>query len=176
MKELYFIALIIPEPQIHSIEAIRTSISNQYDCHHALKSPPHITLHMPFRLEAHRQSELTELLSTIPKPKVFDIQTEDIQCFDQRTIYIDVNDNLEMSNYRYTLQEELFQHLGIGKEKRTIFHPHITLANRDINPVHFKDIVAFAKNSISPMSFAIREVSTLKHNGKNWEIIGVDNA
>ena len=170
MKELYFISLLVPSPETHEITLIRNELSQKFNCHHALKSPPHITLHMPFRLDPAKYDLLEKALRGVEKPASFHIVTGSIKHFGNRTIYIDVVENSSLSQFRAMLQDELFSQIQIPREKRHAFNPHITLANRDINPNSFDDMMTFLQGKTYADKFTVHEISLLKHNGEKWEI------
>jgi hypothetical protein len=45
---LYFIAHVPEEPVFADLMALKTAVRDLYGSKAALRSPPHITLHMPF--------------------------------------------------------------------------------------------------------------------------------
>ena len=69
-QKLYFIALVPPEPIFTEVEELRTYFSHHFESSAALKSPPHITLHMPFWLKAGKESLLIEQLEKITKERI----------------------------------------------------------------------------------------------------------
>jgi 2'-5' RNA ligase len=55
------------------------------------------------------------------------------------------------------------------------FHPHITIANRDLKPSDFiKAWEHFAKNDFNEM-FQIRSISLLKLGPDKWNVVGEKN-
>ena len=59
MPNRYFIAIIPPEPIHDQIVNIKKDISTKHNTYAALKSPPHITLHMPFNLEHNKEKKIS---------------------------------------------------------------------------------------------------------------------
>ena len=75
-QKLYFIALVPPEPIFTEVEELKNYFSQHFESSAALKSPPHITLHMPFRLKDDKEILLVEHLeknyySVISKKSVY---------------------------------------------------------------------------------------------------------
>lgn len=46
---LYFIALVLPSPLYEEVTRLKEYFRDRYNSKAALRSPPHITLHMPFK-------------------------------------------------------------------------------------------------------------------------------
>ena len=61
-KNLFFIALIPPEPIKSEVMAFKKEMEEKFDSKAALRSPPHITLHMPFQWREDREGLLKDKL------------------------------------------------------------------------------------------------------------------
>ncbi|MEM9078853.1 MAG: 2'-5' RNA ligase family protein, partial [Bacteroidota bacterium] len=64
---LYFIAIIPPDPIFSFALQQKEYIAEYYNSKAALRSPPHITLHMPFRLKESREAPLIQYLDNLAK-------------------------------------------------------------------------------------------------------------
>ena len=61
-ESLYFIA-VLPSEEIHEeITVLKHEIAEKYESKHALRSPPHITLHMPFKWKDKRFEDLVNVM------------------------------------------------------------------------------------------------------------------
>jgi 2'-5' RNA ligase len=170
---LYFIG-IIPPPNIYSeIQLLKETIHKKYNSKASLNSPPHITLHMPFDWKLRKEELLTEKLCLFSKSiHVVDIHLKDFNCFEPRVIYLDVTENEPLKN----MQQKLFSYckkelnLFNAQYKEMPFHPHITLAFRDLKkPMFYKAWQEFKTTSYQA-TFTLKHLVLLKHNGKKWDV------
>jgi 2'-5' RNA ligase len=166
----YFIAIIPPEPAFSEIEKIKHEISQKYNNKSALRSPAHITLHMPFEMKEEKESFLVETLSSFCFQKNFDVRLKDFSCFEPKVIFIDVLKNETL----HALQEQLVYHI---KSKLNIFnqyedkrgyHPHVTIAFRDLKKTDFYLANEEYKTKMFDAEFGVNSFFLLKHTGKIW--------
>ena len=61
----YFLAIIPPTSLNEKILEIKTYFRDQYYCKAPLRSPGHITLHMPFIFKLKKENELVEKLRNV---------------------------------------------------------------------------------------------------------------
>ena len=57
MNQLYFIALIPPEPLKDQIQDIKLEVTEKFNSSHSLNAPPHITLLSPFRMDEEQEDQ-----------------------------------------------------------------------------------------------------------------------
>ena len=169
-KKLYFIAIALPSPQKEEIIALKESFVDRYGVSHALKSPPHITLHMPMRIETDREAELVEQLkntcSSIDKGLY---RLKGLSSFPPRTIFIDVEKNTWLENARITVQKAM-KKAGFGRLDKQ-FHPHVTLMTRDLD----KETYQRAFPQLQVLSFDdvlhAERITLFKHDGNQWQAL-----
>lgn len=170
MNQKYFIAIIPPEPVLTAIEKIKKEISLKYNNKSALRSPAHITLHMPFEIKAEKEemmvSKISEFDFTIP----FKIQLNNFSSFEPKVIFIDVVPNEILS----VLQKELVYHIKSNlnifnqyADKRA-YHPHITIAFRDLKKSGFYLANEEYQSKTFNTEFQVSSFFLLKHTGKIW--------
>ncbi len=101
----------------------------------------------------------------------FRLQLENFGAFPPRVIFID----LQHSEPLFTLQQELLRYckrelnLFNANYKDQPFHPHVTLAFRDLKkPVFAQAWGEFESREFSG-SFQVSDIHLLKHNGKTWD-------
>ncbi|MES2132427.1 MAG: RNA 2',3'-cyclic phosphodiesterase [Bacteroidota bacterium] len=172
MLQKYFIAIVPPEPVLSSIQTIKQTIFEEYGTKGALRSPGHITLHMPFSWEENKEEKLVTELSSFKFEKSLSIQLKDYDCFEPRVVFITVTENQEL----YTLQKELVKQ---AKQKLQLFnqsddmrgfHPHITVAFRDLKkPVFYKMWEEYQSKEFTA-EFECSSICLLKHVDQNWEV------
>jgi len=169
----YFIAIIPPPPIYDKANALKNLFKDQYNSKASLNSPPHITLHMPFEWKEDRETLLIEKLSDfvngLPKPR---ITITGFDCFRPRVIFLNVQKTPELAKLQKELQsfcKRTFQ-LFNAQYRDLPFHPHLTLAFRDLKKNAFEEAwKEFEKKEFSA-SFLTERIALLKHNEKTWEV------
>ena len=71
MIQKYFIAIVPPEPLLFEIQEIKKTISQNYKTKGALRSPGHITVHMPFNWEEEKEVKLLSCLEAFKFDETF---------------------------------------------------------------------------------------------------------
>lgn len=170
MNQKYFIAIIPPEPVLSDIEKIKLDISQKYNNKSALRSPAHITLHMPFEMKAEKEKMLIEKISEFSFSIPFKIQLKNFSCFEPKVIFVDVMPNEILS----ALQKELVYHVKSNLnifnqyEDKRGYHPHITIAFRDLKKIDFYLANEEYKTKSFHAEFKVNSFFLLKHTGKIW--------
>jgi len=163
----YFIAIIPPEPVAGEIYKIKEYVRDQYKSKASLNSPTHITLHMPFEWEKEER-----LVSTLQKFEFakFDIELKDFGCFEPRVIFVDVvrNEILQKMQSRLISFCKAELNLFNAGYRDQPFHPHVTIAFRDLKKPMFESAWSEFKSKQYSATFECRRVSLLKHDGKYW--------
>lgn len=169
----YFLGLIPPSPIAEEIALLKEYFRDHYHSRAALNSPPHITLHMPFEWREDRESELVASISTFAsRQSAFPLQLRDFGCFEPRVIFINVLpepalDGMQSSLHRYCkTQLDLYNALYQDRP----FHPHLTLAFRDLKKSAFRTAWEEFKNRNFEAVFAVNAICLLKHNGRQWNL------
>ena len=91
---LYFIAIIPDAFFCEEVVSIKKYIRDTYGSGHALRSPAHITLHMPFKWRDDRLGTLNRTLKDFSAGRQrFSVELEDFGSFSKRVIFIAVNEN-----------------------------------------------------------------------------------
>lgn len=172
MLEKYFIAIVPPEPLLSEIQEIKLSIFETYQTKGALRSPGHITLHMPFSFESEKEENLIKALEDFKFYKSFKIQLNHFACFAPRVVYIHVEEQALLN----TLQKQLVQHVkqnlqlfNQSDDKRG-FHPHVTVAFRDLKKQNFYAIWETYKTKDFKAEFLCDSFFLLKHLNQRWEV------
>lgn len=172
--ERYFIAIVPPEPFLSETQSLRVYMSETYSNKASLNSPPHITLHMPFRWKEKKEQLLIDKLASFAKSlEPFSISLQNFAAFPPRVIYVDVlrNDGL------VTLQKSLerfckveFQLFNANRLNQA-YHPHLTVAFRDLKKDKFKDAWAeFSERNYSA-TFICTSITLLKQEDKQWHVL-----
>ncbi len=172
-KNLYFIAIIPPEPIKSDTQEIKRIFADQYESKGALKSPPHITLHMPFKLKVEKEPELIEKFKLLAAhQQSIEMVLNGFGHFKQRVIYLNVEHNEHLFNLFLEVRKFMKINYNIfnADYKNRGFHPHLTVAFRDLTKEKFKEAWPFFENRSFHRSFTTQAIALLKHNGTSWDV------
>lgn len=171
-KQLYFIALIPPPELREAVKALKEEMKSRFGAQHALKSPAHLTLQMPFRW---KESEEAFLLASLKgfaaQQQPFQINLSGFDCFPPKVIYIRVENHRPIIQLHEQLKVHLIESLGFTPEQvNSRFHPHLTIATRDLRKSSFREAWAEFESRKFTVSFEAESLFLLKHTGRFWEI------
>lgn len=173
-KILYFIAIIPPEPIYGEALALKHHFENQYNSKAALHSPPHITLHMPFTWKESKEIELVNKLETFSLTQnSFEIRLNNFSAFEPRVIFIDVIKDEKLASLQKQLKRFCKVELNLfnADYKEFAYHPHITLAFRDLKKPEFYKAWEEFKEKKFETTFNADSIALLKHDGKEWKVL-----
>jgi len=168
----YFIAIVPSEPLLSEIQNIKQEVFEKHQSKGALRSPGHITLHMPFSYEEDKVDKLINCLSEFQFNTTFPVSLNNFDCFEPRVIFI----NVEHNDVLHDLQKQLVNHvkknLNLFNQSDDMrgFHPHITIAFRDLKKATFYK--AWEEYQSKPFSgnFKCQSFCLLKHEKDNWTV------
>ncbi len=172
-ENLYFIAIIPPEPLYTETLTLKNHFKDQYNSKAALNSPPHITLHMPFKWRATKETELVSSLEKFSaKQKPFEIRLTGFGSFEQRVIFLDVKKDEKLELLQKQLKRFCKVELNLfnADYREFAYHPHITLAFRDLKKAAFYKAWEELKEKKLEANFTLGSIALLKHNGKVWNV------
>ncbi|MEO1049884.1 MAG: 2'-5' RNA ligase family protein [Bacteroidota bacterium] len=172
-ESLYFIAIIPPEPINSEILKWKHLFADQFNAKQALKSPPHITLHMPFKYKIEKEEKLIHAISRFANTRTsFLINLENYGAFPPRVIYIRVVLSEPLASLKTGLTRMAKQELNLfnANYKERPFHPHMTLAFRDLKKPKFLEAWPLFEDKVYETSFEATDLVLLKHNGKHWDV------
>jgi len=168
----YFVAVVLEEPVFTEAEQIKQKLFTQFNVKAALRSPAHITLHRPFEYKFEKEEKLITILKQFAVENSIEIELNGFNCFDERVIYIDMKLNNALlqlyNNLRRFMQEKL--HLTNEVNQIRAFHPHVTVAFRDLKKKLFTDIWTFLSTTGFEANFQCKGFHLLRLE-KKWEVI-----
>lgn len=167
----YFIALIPPSPAFEQAQQWKEYFHVEFNSKAALNSPPHITLHMPFEWKTEKEAKLIEQLQRFAQTQnKFSLELNGFGCFEPRVIYINVLENAALSQLQSTLARFCKIELNLFNANRMDqpYHPHLTVAFRDLKKQVFPKAWAFVKDLTFEAQFICQEFVLLKHDGRLW--------
>lgn len=170
--KMYFVAVVLPATLNEKIHVYKKQMQERYGCKVGLKSPAHITLAPPFWMEEANESALQQDLQKLAQQVApFPLTTNDFSAFRPRTIFVAVRESSALQAVKKTA-DAFFRHSAYGmKIENRPFHPHITIATRDLHKKDFAEAWPFFQQEIFRESFDAAGLSLLKHNGRNWDVV-----
>ena len=169
---MYFIAVILPAALDEMVLKEKRRMQELYGCRVGLKSPAHITIVPPFWMEEEKEEQLKQdmaiISTTVPS---FRIATNHYAAFKLRTIFVAVQDSEELKRLKKA-SDSYFQTADYKiKIENRPFHPHITIATRDLHKKDFAEAWPHYENKKFIEEFEAVGLSLLKHNGRHWEVV-----
>jgi 2'-5' RNA ligase len=167
----YLIAILPPEPIAGELLRLKEYFSDNYNTKASLNSPAHITMHMPFEWRADREKQLVEILNEFTsKEDPLSIELKNFGSFPPRVIFVDVVRNQALEDCQKRLLQFCKTRLNLFNAlyRDEPFHPHVTLAFRDLKKEKFKEAWAEFNDKEFNAVFECRRLSLLKHDGRFW--------
>lgn len=172
MSLMYFVALILPKHLDQRILAWKQQLHERFGCKVGLKSPAHITVLSPFWMPAEDEAALIgELEMLAVGVQAFSLRTQNFSSFGERTLFVAVEESGALQELKRSVDGHFTSTDYVGKKETRPFHPHITLATRDL---HKKDFAAvwpeFATKTFRE-EFVADGLALLRHNGTKWDVL-----
>lgn len=167
---LYFIAIVLPEALQNEVTAFKKHIASTWGPRHALRSPPHITLQPPFAWPEKRLPELQACLKDFAgRQTPFQVRLKNFDVFPPRVIFVKPATNQIMEQIFRHLKQELESKLGLkdARNERP-FHPHVTIAHRDVEAHSFPLIWDYFKTLSYERMFEANGICLLKLVEGKW--------
>lgn len=171
-RKLYFIALVPPSPWYEQTFEWKHYCANEYNTKGALKSPPHITLYMPFEWTEEKENVLMKSLTEFSaKQKPFELTFDNFSSFPPRVIFIAFKPSAALTELQKTLMHFCRTELNLlNTNNRDLpYHPHLTIAFRDLRKADFHRAWEEFKDRKMEGTFLVNNLVLLKHNGAMWE-------
>ena len=170
----YFIATLPPEPVLSEIKAFKNDLLQSYKARIALRSPAHITLFPPFDRDETFEADLTEKLGLFAQSQSpFLIKLDGFGCFYPRVIFVKPHANELLNKLRISLLNYLKENLELVHERfeKQDFHPHLTIANRDLRGEDYDLAWQDFQNRTYQREFMVNSITLLKHDGQRWQVL-----
>ena len=168
-RSLYFIAIVPPPGIKDEIQSITENISDKFNTTKALNSEPHITLIPPFWYPDKKVDVLKSVVSQLIKDSwSFPIILNGYDTFPARVLFVSVEKSEELQELYERAHGYLPVELRSKIKKYRDYHPHITVAFKDIDQKNF--IAAKEEYQDKPYDriFEMSEIILFRHNGKSW--------
>ncbi|RNL84907.1 2'-5' RNA ligase family protein [Sinomicrobium pectinilyticum] len=171
-QKLYFIAMVPSSDIRERVRDLKEELKERFGVKHALKSPAHITLQMPFRRDQAEETAISEVLEEFAREQLsFQVDLSGFDSFPPRVIFVKVNNHEPIKQLCESLRIVLSDRLKFTeKELSHKFHPHMTIATRDLSEDLYDRIWPEYESRELKASFTASGICLLKHNGRFWDI------
>jgi 2'-5' RNA ligase len=168
----YFIAIVVPEPFLSEVEAVKMQLFSKYQLKGALRSPAHITLHRPFTWKTAKEAELISALKEFKSDSSFELHLDNYNFFEPRVVFIDVRPDNQLLTLHSKLTDYCRQKLRLFNESEDErgFAPHVTVAFRDLKKPLFYELQKEFRLRSFEAKFPFQGFSLLRLENK-WEEI-----
>jgi 2'-5' RNA ligase len=177
MNSLYFVALIPPPELCAEVTAFKEHIAQQYNSKKALRVIPHITLKAPFTISSHQDDEVLVWFKHLtPNLPPFIVQLDGFGTFDNPAnpvLFVKPIPSAPM----FLLQNEIirafqkqFPDIVVHSTEKK-FHPHMTIAYRDLSYAEFTKAWAEFKGKEYTALWECTSFCLLKHDGSKWHVV-----
>lgn len=166
----YFLAIVLPSPSQKQVMTFKEYVREHFNSKAALRSPAHITLHMPFEWKLKREEELIQTLHNFKFGEPIRIDLHNFNCFEPRVVYVDVKPSEALDGLQKKLVQHVKSNLHIMNEAYNPrgFHPHVTIAFRDLNRQKFREAWAHFREKTYAAQFTASSFHLLKHSPGKW--------
>ncbi|WP_051315389.1 2'-5' RNA ligase family protein [Algoriphagus terrigena] len=170
VMQKYFLALVPPAEILDKAHKIKIALRDQFGIKYALKSPPHITLKMPFSYnEAKEDVLVANLQEHLKGQEAFRVKIDGVGTFGNRVIYLAIEDSEILRSCQRGLTKFCKERLHLTQElSDRNYHPHLTVAFKDLKANHFSDALAFVKQESFTTVYYAAELTLLKRIDGVW--------
>ncbi|PST84464.1 hypothetical protein C7T94_07090 [Pedobacter yulinensis] len=163
MESLYLLAILPPAELSARIHAIRQECAEAFGTTAALRPPVHMTLAAPLRMDSAREDSLLRSLEAACNQSPFNIELENFSGFENTAVFINVKKTPQLSRLRQEIMRRLPVKGPVGP-----FHPHFTVAYRDIAEVYPMIMARYRRRKFFA-AFVSSGFTLLKHDGQSWQ-------
>lgn len=127
---------------------------------------------MPFSFEETKEDKLINCLQAFQFYTPLTISLKNYGCFEPRVIFINVAEHETLFVLQKKLVRHVKQHLQIFNQSDDMrgFHPHVTIAFRDLKKANFYKVWEDYKSKVFFESFPCHSIALLKHEKDQWNI------
>lgn len=171
-NNLFFFGILLPFNIAAEVDEIRKEFEAKYDSSKALKAPPHITIIPPlFASEDFEQAIESKVEEFVKDCAHFEIKLNGFGEFNKKVIFVEVEKNARLHAF-YDAFSAFFTGLGFElTSMNKFFHPHVTVAFRDLTKENFEKAWPSFENREYKDSFSATSIHLLKHRDEKWQVI-----
>lgn len=147
-------------------------MAEKYNSSRQLKIPVHITLIPPFRYE-NEGKVIKAFEETTDQQKINkNIELKGFDHFREKVLFVAVNKSQDLDQLQLSIHNGISNMLDLKwPEHYQSYHPHITIANRDLTPNAFLKAWPIFKDRPYTRTFQLKEICLFKHIDGKWNPI-----
>ena len=166
---LYFIGIVAPEEINSRVTEWKNYMLQHFNCKVALRSPAHITLIPPFNLDRTEEALLTsDILGFASGRQPFQVTMKNFSSFPPRVIFAGVEPSEELKNLQKDLEEYLVNKSYPVKKSARPFHPHVTIANRDLRKEDYQKAFNYFNSTTFGAAFTATHIDLMISKPEGW--------
>ena len=168
----YFLAIVPAGEVQEKATELKFKLRETFNLRYALRSPAHITIKMPFLWNESKEERLKHrLASFFQNQPEFPLKLKGIGKFGRRIIFVKVREQPLLVELQRNLVQMCKAKLNLKLElSDEAYHPHMTLAFKDMKAPLFDSYFDFLKDLDVNYSVEVKEVALLKKNGGKWTV------
>ena len=171
-SQMHYIALVAEEPILTEIAQFKDEMLEQFGCRAAMKSPAHITLIPPFYWSRGMQKILMDTFRGFrSEVEELDIRVNGFGHFKRNVLFAAPEHNVPLLQLQRDCVDYFRPLLGDKIAEKRPFHPHITIANRDLKSEDFDRAWEMFQNRPYIREWTVDKLSLLQHDGSRWQVI-----
>lgn len=166
----YFLALVPPPEILEKAHHIKLLIRDQFGIKYALKSPPHVTLKMPFNYNEAKETLLKKKLGDfLQTQKPVALKIEGVGTFGKRVIYLGIEKSPELAELQTSLKNFCKKELNLVDElSDRNYHPHLTVAFKDLKVGQFDEVLDLVRGQSFHAEYDAVDLAILKRVDQKW--------
>jgi len=168
---LYYIAAVCPEEINEKLEGYKQYMQAKYGSRAAQKSPAHLTIVPPFKAEEDMEKLLQDFVSAFNFSLVpFNIRLNNFGHFGNKVLFVDVEENETLHIMERDINEQFTKEFpSIIFRSKPEFHPHVTIATRDMPENKFDEIWSHFQQELIDETFACKGLQVMKLVRGIWQ-------
>lgn len=168
----YFLALLPPAGIAAEIRAMQEEAHRLFDSKKALRSPPHLTLVPPFVMKNRRQPDLWAALQQWNESQSeFLITLDNFGTFPPRVVFVAVRPDPKLDRMQRELTEWLSRQFDLRTDRSYGFHPHLTVAFKDLKRPNFPAARAYFEQREFHRQFVVKGAQLLRFAAGRWQVV-----
>lgn len=172
-KNLKLIAILPQEPYFSEIRKEQEYIATTWGPVYALRTPPHITIVPPVSLTSSEVGWLFGMAGALSGSlHSFNMELHDYGSFKPRVIFINTIINKQLHEMYDLWHQSLLAKMPhvLDKYPDRPYHPHLTLAHKDVTTQQFDRIWRYYDNKKYRVSFRADHFCILNHTENGWVV------
>lgn len=167
---LFYFSILLPGDLSTRVKAFQLDFARRFQSERALRQWPHITVIPPFKMALSRFQQLEDRVQEVQvKSDKFTIDLKDFGAFPKRVIFIEPVFQPQLFVLNERLNEKIEDIIDSQRDYRE-YHPHVTLAYRDLSEDHFEAAWKEYSRMKFEASFSVSSVFLMKMEEGRWKV------